>query len=251
MAGAMFDYVIVGAGSAGCVLANRLSEDPGVRVALIEAGGKDRNPWIHVPAGYYRNFTNPDITWQFGSGPEPHLNNRIVNWPRGRVLGGSSAINGLLYVRGQAQDFDVWRQLGNVGWSYEDVLPYFKRSEDQERGADAYHGAGGPLGVANVRLAQNTLCDAFIEACEAAGIPRNDDFNGASAGRRRLLPAHQPQRPALLVGGGVPAPYSLAAEPHRHHQRAGARPGVGGQAGDRRALCPATDGWRRQARRAR
>jgi choline dehydrogenase len=180
MAGSMFDYVIVGAGSAGCVLANRLSEDPNIRVALIEAGGKDRNPWIHVPAGYYRNFTNPDITWQFGSGPEPHLNNRIVNWPRGRVLGGSSAINGLLYVRGQAQDFDVWRQLGNVGWSFEDVLPYFKRSEDQERGEDAYHGTGGPLGVANVRLAQNTLCDAFIDACEAAGIPRNDDFNGAS-----------------------------------------------------------------------
>jgi choline dehydrogenase-like flavoprotein len=110
MAGSTFDYVIVGAGSAGCVLANRLSEDPSVRVALLEAGGKDRNPWIHVPAGYYRNFTNPDITWQFGSGPEPHLNNRIVNWPRGRVLGGSSAINGLLYVRGQAQDFNVWRQ---------------------------------------------------------------------------------------------------------------------------------------------
>ena len=165
MAGSMFDYVVVGAGSAGCVLANRLSEDANVRVALIEAGGKDRNPWIHVPAGYYRNFTNPDITWQFGSGPEPHLNNRIVNWPRGRVLGGSSAINGLLYVRGQAQDFNVWRQLGNVGWSFEDVLPYFKRSEDQERGADAFHGTGGPLGVANVRLAQNTLCDAFIEAC--------------------------------------------------------------------------------------
>ena len=100
-----------------------------------------------MPAGYYRNFSNPAITWQFGSGPEPHLNNRTVTWPRGRVLGGSSAINGLLYVRGQAQDFDVWRQLGNVGWSYEDVLPYFKRSEDQERGADDYHGTGGPLGV--------------------------------------------------------------------------------------------------------
>jgi choline dehydrogenase len=151
-----------------------------VKVALLEAGGRDRNPWIHVPAGYYRNFSNPSVTWQFGSGPEPHLDNRIVPWPRGRVLGGSSAINGLLYVRGQAQDYDVWRQLGNVGWSYQDVLPYFKRSEDQERGADAYHGTGGPLGVCDVRLRQNQLCEAFIEACAAAGIPRNRDFNGAS-----------------------------------------------------------------------
>ena len=179
MSGQVFDYVIVGAGSAGCVLANRLSEDPTVRVALIEAGGRDRNPWIHIPAGYYRNFSNPAITWQFGSGPEPHLDDRTIPWPRGRVLGGSSAINGLLYVRGQAQDFDVWRQLGNVGWSYRDVLPYFKRSEDQERGADDYHGTGGPLGVSDVRLRQNQMCEAFIEACAGAGIPRNTDFNGA------------------------------------------------------------------------
>jgi choline dehydrogenase len=179
MVGDSFDYVIVGAGSAGCVLANRLSADPTVKVALIEAGGRDRNPWIHIPAGYYRNFSNPSVTWQFGSGPEPHLDNRIIPWPRGRVLGGSSAINGLLYVRGQAQDFDVWRQLGNPGWSYRDVLPYFKRAEDQERGADDYHGTGGPLGVSDVRLRQNQMCEAFIAACEAAGIPRNRDFNGA------------------------------------------------------------------------
>jgi choline dehydrogenase len=179
MGGEVFDYVIVGAGSAGCVLANRLSEDPSVKVALVEAGGRDLNPWIHIPAGYYRNFSNPAVTWQFGSGPEPHLDGRIIPWPRGRVLGGSSAINGLLYVRGQAQDFDVWRQLGNVGWSYQDVLPYFKRSEDQERGADEYHGAGGPLGVADVRLRQNQMCEAFIAACADAGIPRNADFNGA------------------------------------------------------------------------
>ena len=175
-----FDYVVIGAGSAGCVLANRLSADPGVRVALIEAGGPDRNPWIHIPAGYYRNFSNPSVTWQYGSGPEPHLDGRTISWPRGRVLGGSSAINGLLYVRGQAQDFNVWRQLGNVGWSYEDVLPYFKRAEDQERGADAFHGTGGPLGVSDVHLRQSQMCDAFIAACEGAGIPRNTDFNGAS-----------------------------------------------------------------------
>jgi len=180
MDGGIFDYVIVGAGSAGCVLANRLSEDPGTTVALLEAGGRDRNPWIHIPAGYYRNIFNPAVSWQFGSGPEPHLDGRTVPWPRGRVLGGSSAINGLLYVRGQAQDFDIWRQLGNAGWSFRDVLPYFKRAEDQERGADDYHGTGGPLGVSDVRLQQRQLCDAFVEACEAAGIPRSDDFNGES-----------------------------------------------------------------------
>ena len=179
MDGGVFDYVIVGAGSAGCVLANRLSEDPSSTVALIEAGGRDINPWIHIPAGYYRNFSNPAVTWQFGSGPEPHLDGRTIPWPRGRVLGGSSAINGLLYVRGQAQDFDVWRQLGNAGWAYEDVLPYFKRSEDQERGADEHHGSGGPLGVSDVRLRQRQQCEAFIEACAAAGIPRSNDFNGA------------------------------------------------------------------------
>ncbi len=179
MAVTNFDYIIIGAGSAGCVLANRLTEDPRVQVALLEAGGRDVNPWIHVPAGYYRNFNNPAITWQYGSGPEPYLENRIVNWPRGKVLGGSSSINGLLYVRGQHQDFDVWRQLGNVGWSFEDVLPYFKRSEDQERGGDEFHGAGGPLSVSDVRLDKNELFEAFIAACEAAGIKRNDDFNGA------------------------------------------------------------------------
>ena len=173
-----FDYVIVGAGSAGCVLANRLSEDPAVSVALIEAGGRDRNAWIHIPAGYYRNVFNPAVTWQYGSGPEPHLDGRTVNWPRGRVLGGSSAINGLLYVRGQSQDFNVWRQLGNVGWGWSDVLPYFKRAEAQERGADDLHGSDGPLSVSDVRLGQRQLCDAFIEACAAAGIPRTEDFNG-------------------------------------------------------------------------
>ncbi len=176
--GATFDYVIIGAGSAGCVLANRLTENPDVTVALLEAGGKDTNPWIHVPAGYYRTMLDPAVTWQFGSGPEPHLNDRIVNWPRGRVIGGTSAINGLLYVRGQAQDFDTWRQLGNAGWSYEDVLAYFKKAEDQERGEDQFHGADGPLGVSDVRM-ENPLCEAYIKASVAAGIPHTKDFNGA------------------------------------------------------------------------
>jgi choline dehydrogenase len=174
-----FDYVIVGAGSAGCVLANRLSEDPRTSVAIIEAGGRDTNPWIHIPAGYFRTMYNPDVTWQYGAGPEPHLDGRVVPWPRGRVLGGSSSINGLLYVRGQARDYDVWRQLGNDGWAFRDVLPYFKRAEDQERGADELHGAGGPLAVTDVRM-RNSLCDAFIQAAAEAGFPRTRDFNGES-----------------------------------------------------------------------
>jgi len=177
--GETFDYVIIGAGSAGCVLANRLTEDPTVSVALLEAGGKDSNPWIHVPAGYYRTMLDDSVTWQFGAGPEPHLNGRVVPWPRGRVLGGTSAINGLLYVRGQSHDYDMWRQLGNTGWSHQDVLPYFKKAEDNERGEDDAHGAGGPLGVSDVRM-NNPICEAYIAACVQAGIPATKDFNGAA-----------------------------------------------------------------------
>jgi choline dehydrogenase len=174
-----FDYIVVGAGSAGCVVANRLTASGGNRVLLLEAGGHDRNPWIHIPLGYGKLFNNPRVNWLYASDPEPDLNNRKIIQPRGKVLGGSSSINGLLYIRGQAEDFDHWRQLGNVGWSFDDVLPYFRRSEDQERGPDALHGAGGPLSVSNVSE-PHPLCEAFIEAAQAAGFPRNDDFNGAS-----------------------------------------------------------------------
>ena len=172
------DYIVVGAGSAGCVLAARLSEDPSARVLLLEAGGRDTNPWIHVPVGYFKTMHDPKTDWRYRTEPEPSLNGRSLDWPRGKVLGGSSSINGLLYVRGQPQDFDHWRQLGNAGWSYDDVLPYFIRAEDQERGPDEWHGAGGPLAVSDMRVRRD-VCDAFIAGAEEIGIPRNDDINGA------------------------------------------------------------------------
>ena len=173
-----FDFIVIGAGSAGCVLANRLSADGRYRVLLLEAGGRDWNPWIHVPVGYFKTMHNPKTDWCYMTEPDPGLGGRRLNWPRGKVLGGSSSINGLLYIRGNRTDYDHWRQLGNTGWAYEDVLPYFMRAEDQERGADAFHGTGGPLSVSNARN-RRELCDRFIDACEEIGIPRNDDVNGA------------------------------------------------------------------------
>ena len=173
------DYVVAGAGSAGCALAARLSEDPSTNVLLLEAGGKDTNPWIHVPVGYFKTMHDPRTDWCYRTEPEPSLNGRSLDWPRGKVLGGSSSINGLLYVRGQPRDFDHWRQLGNAGWSFEDVLPYFIKAEDQERGADEWHGAGGPLGVSDMRVRRD-VCDAFIAGAEEIGIPRNADVNGAN-----------------------------------------------------------------------
>ena len=131
-----FDYIVVGAGSAGCVLANRLSASGRHKVLLLEAGGPDRNLWIHVPLGYSKLFTDRNVNWMYETEPEPGLDGRRIFQPRGKVLGGSSSINGLIYIRGQKEDFDLWRQLGNTGWSYEDVLPYFRRAEDQVHGAD-------------------------------------------------------------------------------------------------------------------
>jgi choline dehydrogenase len=170
------DYIIVGAGSAGCVLANRLSEDPRCKVLLLEAGPRDTDRWIHVPLGYGKLFSRTDINWAYESEPEAALNGRRVFTPRGKVLGGSSSINGLVYIRGQREDFDGW---GLPGWRFDDLLPYFRKSENQSRGADAWHGVGGPLEVGDLPD-RHELCDAFIASAIANGIPRNDDFNGAA-----------------------------------------------------------------------
>src|ERR1700750_1318387 len=176
---AEFDYVIVGAGSAGCVLANRLSAHGKYSVLLLEAGPKDSNIWIHVPIGYAKLFKEKTVNWMYQTEPEPGLGGRQVFQPRGKVLGGSSSINGLLYVRGQHEDYDRWRQRGNVGWGFDDVLPYFKKAENQVRGADAYHGTGGPLSGSDWRH-KDPLSEAFVKASVESGIPFNPDFNGAT-----------------------------------------------------------------------
>jgi choline dehydrogenase len=174
-----FDYIIVGAGSAGCVLANRLTASGKNSVLLLEAGPKDTNIWIHVPLGYGKLFKDTSVNWMYQTEPEPGLNGRSIFQPRGKVLGGSSSINGLLYVRGQHEDFDRWRQLGNIGWGYDDALPYFKKAEDQQRGADDFHGVGGPLPVSD-RRDPDPLSEAFIAAAAETGLPKNPDFNGAA-----------------------------------------------------------------------
>ena len=187
-----FDFIVVGAGSAGCVLANRLTASGRHRVLLLEAGGHDRHIWIHIPLGYGKLFSDRKVNWLYTSEPEPELDNRQIIQPRGKVLGGSSSINGLLYIRGQPADFDHWRQLGNSGWSFEDVLPHFRRAEDQARGEDALHGVGGPLAVSDV-CEPHPLCEAFIAAAQQAGFPRNDDFNGPTqegAGYFQLTARH-------------------------------------------------------------
>ena len=173
-----YDFIVTGAGSAGCAVAGRLSESGKYRVLLLEAGTKDTNPWIHVPLGYTKTYTDPKVNWMFDSEPEKELNGRTLYQPRGKVLGGTSSINGMVYMRGTPTDYDGWRQRGCDGWAYDDVLPFFKKAEDQERGPDEFHGSGGPLHVSNpVRC---PLGDAMVQAAIEAGVPANHDFNGAT-----------------------------------------------------------------------
>ncbi len=173
-----FDYIVTGAGSAGCVVAARLSELGRYRVLLLEAGDKDRNPWIQVPMASSRLFANPRVNWMYESEPEPELGGRPLYQPRGKVLGGTSSINGMVYMRGNPADYDEWRQRGCTGWDWDSVLPYFKKAEDQERGPDAFHGSGGPLRVSDP-LTRWELADRWIAAAIEAGLPANHDFNGA------------------------------------------------------------------------
>ena len=215
-----FDYIVVGAGSAGCVLANRLTASGRHRVLLLEAGGHDRHLWIHIPLGYGKLFADSRVNWLYKTEPEPELDNRQVIQPRGKVLGGSSSINGLLYLRGQPADYDHWRQLGNSGWSFDDVLPYFRRAEHQERGEDALHGVGGPLAVSNV-CEPHPLCEAFIEVRAAGGLSAQRRFQRADAGGRRLFPAHGEERPALVDGGRLSARGAPPTQSRRRNQRAG------------------------------
>ena len=174
-----YDFIIVGAGSAGCVLANRLTANGKHSVLLLEAGPADRYPWIHIPIGYAKTMFNARVNWCFYTEPELHMNGRRVYWPRGKTLGGSSSINGLISIRGQRQDYDAWAAAGNAGWSYQEVLPYFRRLEHAETGDRSYHGLQGPLWCSPIREA-HPLIEAVIAAGGEIGIPRNDDFNGAT-----------------------------------------------------------------------
>jgi choline dehydrogenase len=174
-----FDFIVTGAGSAGCAVAARLSESGRYRVLLVEAGGRDRYPWIHIPVGYHKLFTHDRLNWIFESEPVSGLNGRTLDQPRGKMLGGTSSLNGMVYMRGTAADYDGWRQMGCVGWDHQSVLPFFRKAEDQERGESEFHGVGGPLKVTDQRF-KHEIIDAIIEAAVEAGIPRNRDFNGAA-----------------------------------------------------------------------
>ncbi len=176
MINSSFDFLVVGAGSSGCVLANRLSEDPTNSVCLIEAGPKDRSPWIHLPIGYAKTMWDPKLNWKFETEPDPGMNNRQIYWPRGKTLGGSSSINGLIFIRGQKEDYDLWRDLGAKGWGWDDVLPYFKKAEGNDRLGEPLHSKSGPLKASSI-LKKHPLVEAFKKTANQLGVPNTEDFN--------------------------------------------------------------------------
>ena len=233
--GGRYDYVIVGGGTAGCVLANRLSQDPRTRVLLLEAGGRDTYPWIHIPVGYLYCMNNPRTDWMMRTDAEPGLNGRSLAYPRGRVLGGCTAINGMIYMRGQAADYDHWRQLGNAGWGWDDVLPWFRKSEDNFRGASDLHGAGGEWKVARQRLSWDIL-EAFRDAAEEIGIPRRDDFNDGDNEGSGFFEVNQRNGIRWTAAKAFLRPARHRAQSPRRHRRAGHRHRDRRRAGQRRPL---------------
>ena len=214
-----FDYVIVGAGSAGCVLANRLSADPATRVLLLEAGGRDNYFWIWIPVGYLFTINNPRTDWCFRTEAEPGLNGRALNYARGRVLGGCSSINAMIYMRGQQSDYDHWASLGNRGWSWREILPYFIRVEDYAHGADELHGAGGELRVEERRVSWEIL-DAWRDAAAECGIPKIAEFNRGDNFGNAYFQVNQRRGVRVNMVARLPAAGSAPAEPDRAHRRA-------------------------------
>ena len=243
------DYVIVGAGSAGCVLAGRLSEDPDVNVLLVEAGGPDSIPELHIPAAFPAVFKS-SLDWDLLGEPEPGLGGRRLYLPRGRVIGGSGSVNAMIYLRGHRADFDEWAAAGCDGWSYDDVLPYFKRAEDNERGADAFHGVGGPLSVSDSR-SMHPLIEAMLEAAVQAGYERIPDLNVDRPEGVEPLPAHPTRRLPLQHGRRVPAIRRSSATTSRscRARSCSASPSKG--IARSASSSSATESWRRCAPSAR
>ena len=234
-----YDYVVVGAGSSGCVVANRLTEDPDVSVLLLEAGGRDDLPAIHDPRAFAQLFKT-SVDWAYVTAPEPGLNGRAINWPRGKVLGGTSAMNAMIYVRGNRADYDHWASLGNPGWGYEDVLPYFMKSERNSRGASDWHGANGLLDVTDP-VAPHPYSLAFVEAASELGHARNPDFNGARQDGGGPLAAHDQGRNTLEHRACFPASGAGTAEPARRDGRRGDTHRISGQASHGCALSAQRD----------
>ena len=235
-----YDYIIVGAGSAGCALAYRLSREASRRVLLLEAGGKDSFPMIHIPLGFAFMMKNPKVNWCYETEPEPNMHNRRLSFPRGKVLGGTSCINGMVYIRGQREDYDQWAAEGNEGWSYEEVLPYFKRSEHRAEGANEYHGQGGPLWVEGVSMEDKLeLADIFVQAAVQTGLPFNEDFNGASQEGAGDYQRNIRNGKRQSSGSHLPRSLQAPAQPHYRHRRPD-RKGVDGRpaCGGRAIHCP-------------